>query len=140
VLYAMGRDRQLPGALARLHPRHNTPHVAMLASTAVSLAVALWLRDAMDQLAALVNFGALFGFALIHVCVMVHFAKSPKRNLVLHGLSPVLGIAVVGAILTGMNEAALVLGVVWLMLGLCWWRFRIVRLGLVSGEGSDPFA
>ncbi len=140
VLYAMGRDRQLPGALARLHPKYNTPHVAMLVSTAISLAVALWLRDAMDQLAAFVNFGALFGFALIHVCVMVHFARSPKRSWVLHGLSPVLGIAVVAAILTGMNHAALVLGVVWLVAGLCWWQFRIVRMGLVSAEGSDPFA
>ncbi|WP_428333115.1 APC family permease [Novosphingobium sp.] len=140
VLYAMGRDRQLPGALARLHPKYNTPHVAMLVSTAISLAVALWLRDAMDQLAAFVNFGALFGFALIHVCVMVHFARSPKRSWVLHGLSPVLGIAVVAAILTGMNHAALVLGVVWLVAGLCWWRFRIVGMGLVSADGSDPFA
>jgi len=88
-----------------------------------------------------VNFGALFGFALIHVCVMAHFARSPKRNLVLHAVSPVLGIAVVAAILTGMNHAALVLGLVWLVLGLGWWQFRIVRLGLVSSEaGSDPFA
>jgi len=141
VLYAMGRDRQLPGALARLHPRHNTPHVAMLASTAVSLAVALWLRDAMDQLAAFVNFGALFGFALIHVCVMVHFARSPKRNVLFHIVSPVLGIGVVGAILSGMNHAALVLGVLWLVGGLCWWRFHIVRLGLVSSDiAGDPFA
>jgi amino acid transporter len=141
VLYAMGRDRQLPAVLARLHARHNTPHVAMLVSTAISVAVALWLRDAMDQLAALVNFGALFGFALIHVCVMVHFARSPKRNVVLHLVSPVLGVAVVAAILTGMSKAALVLGVVWLVLGLCWWRLRIVRLGLVSGlGGTDPFA
>ena len=140
VLYAMGRDRQLPAALARLHPRYNTPHVAMLVSTGVSVVVALWLRDAMDQLAAFVNFGALFGFALIHVCVLVHFARSPKRNAGLHVVSPVLGIAVVAAILTGMNHAALVLGVVWLVLGLCWWRFRIVRLGLVSRDGKiDPF-
>lgn len=141
VLYAMGRDRQLPGALARLHPRHNTPHVAMLASTAVSLAVALWLRDAMDQLAAFVNFGALFGFALIHVCVMVRFAKSGRRNVLFHVVSPVSGIGVVAAILSGMNHAALVLGGVWLIAGLCWWRFRIVRLGRVAtGETSDPFA
>ena len=37
VLYAMGRDRQLPAVLARLHARHNTPHVAMMVSTAISL-------------------------------------------------------------------------------------------------------
>jgi amino acid transporter len=141
VLYAMARDRQLPSALARLHPRHNTPHVAMLASTAVSLVVALWLREAMDQLAAFVNFGALFGFALIHVCVMVHFARLPQRNLITHMVSPLLGIMVVLAILSGMNHAALVLGSVWLVAGLAWWRLRIVRLGLVAPETAmDPFA
>jgi amino acid transporter len=141
VLYAMARDRQLPGALARLHPRYNTPHIAMLASTAVSLAVALWLREAMDQLAAFVNFGALFGFALIHVCVMVHFARSVRRNWLIHVVSPLLGIGVVAAILSGMNHAALGLGSVWLVAGLAWWRFRIVRLGLVSTDtGTDPFA
>jgi amino acid transporter len=113
----------------------------MLASTAVSLAVALWLREAMDQLAAFVNFGALFGFALIHVCVMVHFARSVRRNWLIHVVSPLLGIGVVAAILSGMNHAALGLGSVWLVAGLAWWRFRIVRLGLVSTDtGTDPFA
>lgn len=129
VLYAMGRDRQLPGALARLHPRHNTPHVAMLVATAVSLVVALWLRDAMDRLAAFVNFGALFGFALLHVCVLVHFARKAQRSLLVHVASPVLGIAVVGAVLTGMNHAALALGAGWLVAGLVWYRVRIVPLG-----------
>ena len=109
-------------------------------STAVSLAVALWLRDAMDQLAAFVNFGALFGFALIHVCVMVHFARKTRRNLLVHVVSPVLGIGVVAAILSGMNHSALVLGVIWLVAGLCWWRLRIVPLGLIAASATDPFA
>ena len=141
VLYAMARDRQLPSGLARLHPRHNTPHVAMLASTAISVVVALWLRQAMDQLAAFVNFGALFGFALIHICVMVHFARTARRNWLTHVASPLLGIMVVVAILSNMNRSALVLGVVWLVVGLAWWRLRIVRLGLVTSDTTiDPFA
>lgn len=138
VLYAMGRDRQLPAALARVHPRHNTPHVAMLASTGVSLVVALWLRDAVDQLAAFVNFGALVGFALIHVCVLVHFARAPGRNLFAHRLSPVLGIGVVMAILAGMNHAALALGTIWLLIGLVWWWLVIARAGTVL-PAHDPF-
>ena len=141
VLYAMARDRQLPGALARLHPRHNTPHVAMLASTAVSVVVALWLRQAMDQLAAFVNFGALFGFALIHLCVMLHFAKGVRRNVIVHVVSPLLGIGVVVAILSDMNRSALILGAIWLVIGLAWWQFRIVPLGLAASAGEiDPFA
>ncbi|WP_226017521.1 APC family permease [Novosphingobium sp. FKTRR1] len=130
VLYAMGRDRQLPQALARLHPRHNTPHVAMLASTAVSLAVALVMRQQVEQLAAFVNFGALAGFTLLHVCVLVHFARHPdRRRVLLHVISPVLGIVVVGAVLAGMNGHALELGMVWFVAGLALWLLRVRHTG-----------
>lgn len=130
VLYAMARDRQLPQALARLHPRHNTPHVAMLASTAVSLTVALVLRQQVEQLAAFVNFGALAGFALLHVCVLAHFARRPdRRRLLPHVVSPVLGIVVVIAVLAGMNAHALTLGVVWFCAGLLLWWLRVRHTG-----------
>jgi amino acid transporter len=130
VLYAMGRDRQLPQALARLHPKHNTPHVAMLASTAVSLVVALAMRQQVEQLAAFVNFGALAGFTLLHVCVLAHFARHPQRRKVLpHVVSPVLGIAVVVAVLSGMNVHALVLGLVWFCAGLALWWLRVRHTG-----------
>jgi amino acid transporter len=36
VLYAMGRDRQLPHALARVHRKYGTPYVGMLVTTAIS--------------------------------------------------------------------------------------------------------
>lgn len=121
VLYAMGRDGQVPAVFARLHPRHNTPWVAMLATTALSLVVALAFRDALDFLATLVNFGALTGFALLHVCVFVHFRRHARRNLALHVASPMVGLAVIAVILTGMGAWALMLGTGWLVLGLGWW-------------------
>ena len=37
VVFAMGRDRQLPRALARVHPRYHTPYVGMLVTAALSL-------------------------------------------------------------------------------------------------------
>jgi amino acid transporter len=40
VLFAMGRDRQLPAILARVHPKYRTPYVGMLAAGTISLAVA----------------------------------------------------------------------------------------------------
>jgi len=137
VLYAMGRDGQLPGFLARLHPRHNTPHVAMIISTAISLAVALWMRGDMDRLASFVNFGALVGFAMLHVCVLVHFARRPEaRRWAWHGVSPVLGIAVVGAILWGMNGGALRLGLGWMVAGMVYWGVR--HWGRGSGHSGAP--
>lgn len=119
VLFAMGRDRQLPVAFAKLHPKHNTPYVAMLFATMLSLGVALIMRNDIDVLASFVNFGALSAFLLLHVSVLVQMAwrKRSKRYLV-HWLIPILGIVVVIAVLTGMDATALKVGSGWLLLGI----------------------
>ena len=41
VLYAMGRNGVLPRALARTHPRHLTPYVAIIAQSVFGLVLAL---------------------------------------------------------------------------------------------------
>jgi len=121
VLFAMGRDRQLPRVLATVHAKYNTPWVAMIAATGVSLVVALLMRNDMDHLASIVNFGALLGFMMLHACVFVHFAvrkKSPRWFE--HVVVPILGVAVVLAVLSGMSALAIKVGVIWLVCGLVW--------------------
>jgi len=118
VLYAMGRDHQLPRALGRVHPRYRTPHVAMLVSSAISLAIALLMRDRMDELATIVNFGALSGFFLLHVSVLALFARREQsRQWFTHWAVPVCGIAVVLAVFSGMSQMALKVGCTWLAIG-----------------------
>jgi amino acid transporter len=118
VLYAMGRDRQLPHALARLHPRYGTPHVAMLATAAISTAVALGMRNLLDELATIVNFGALSGFLLLHVSVLAHFGvRLRSRAWFVHWLVPLLGIGVVLTVFSGMSALAVKVGLAWLALG-----------------------
>jgi amino acid transporter len=41
LLFAMAQERQLPGALTAVHPRLHTPHVAVLFSSAIVLALTL---------------------------------------------------------------------------------------------------
>ncbi|QJX01090.1 APC family permease [Frigoriglobus tundricola] len=41
IVFAMGRDRVLPGVLGRVHPRWHSPHVAVCAQGAFTLAVGL---------------------------------------------------------------------------------------------------
>jgi amino acid transporter len=119
VLFAMARDRQLPAPLARIHRRYGTPYVGMLLTTAVSLTVALALRGRLDQLASIVNFGALTGFVLLHVSVIAHFGvRRRSRNWFTHWLVPLCGIAVVLAILSNMSHLALVVGAYWLAAGI----------------------
>ena len=73
VVFAMGRDRQLPSVLARIHPRYHTPYVGMLCTAVLSLAVALFMKNHLDDLASIVNFGALSGFLFLHVSVLACF-------------------------------------------------------------------
>ncbi|MBS0395915.1 MAG: APC family permease [Proteobacteria bacterium] len=121
VLFAMGRDRQLPSGLARVHARYHTPYVGMLATAAISLAVALAMRNMMDELATIVNFGALSGFLLLHVSVIVQFGlRGGSRQLFAHWLAPLAGIVVVGAVFSGMSRLATEVGLGWLAAGIVW--------------------
>jgi amino acid transporter len=42
ILFAMGERGELPGAFCRVHARFRTPHVAVIANSAVALALALY--------------------------------------------------------------------------------------------------
>ena len=118
VLFAMGRDRQLPQILARVHPKYRTPYVGMLTAAAISLAVALAMRNLVDTLASVVNFGALSGFLLLHISVLAKFAYGERsRNWLMHWFVPLTGIAVVLAVFTGMSRLAMELGIGWLIVG-----------------------
>jgi amino acid transporter len=119
VLYAMGRDRQLPHALARVHARYHTPYVGMLVTAAISLGVALAMRNMMDELATIVNFGALSGFVLLHLSVLAHFGvKGRSPQLFAHWIAPLAGIVVVGAVFSGMSALATEVGLGWLAIGV----------------------
>jgi len=118
VLFAMGRDRQLPQVLARVHARHRTPYVGMLVAAAISLVIALAMRNLVDELASIVNFGALSGFLLLHVSVLAKFAIGQRsRRWLLHWFVPLAGIAVVLAVFTGMSRLATTIGLAWLAVG-----------------------
>jgi amino acid transporter len=119
ILFAMGRDRQLPQAIARVHPKYGTPYVGMLVTGAVTLAVALAMRYRVDEIASLVNFGALSGFLLLHVSVLALFgARARAGQRLAHIVVPIVGAAVALAVMTGMSSLALTLGGVWLVAGL----------------------
>jgi amino acid transporter len=128
IMYAMGRDRQLPAVLAKIHPKHGTPYVGMVATTAISIAVALLMRYQMDELVSIVNFGALCGFLLLHVSVIAEFwVKRSSGRWIVHLAIPVLGIIVVLAVLSGMNSLAMMLGTVWLLAGLAYGMILVNR-------------
>jgi amino acid transporter len=119
VVFAMGRDRQLPRILARVHPRYHTPYVGMLVTAALSLAVALYMKSQLDDLASIVNFGALSGFLCLHISVLAYFGIQRRSAAwIRHWLVPICGIIVVLAVFSGMSALAVKVGSAWLVVGV----------------------
>jgi len=106
MLFAFGRDGFLPGALASVHPRYRTPHVAIVAQTAIVLALALFAR--FEQLAVAANVTAL----LVYAACCVAAAELRRRDVRSGGIPfrvpagaavPWLALAVIAWILSGLR-------------------------------------
>jgi len=122
LLFAMGRDGQLPTVLGRVHPRHGTPYVAMLLTSVVALVVALAGVDHADELSSMINFGALGGFALLHLSVLRYFGRQEVQvSIVRHRIVPAIGLLIAAALLWSLSDMALKVGVGWLVAGLVYW-------------------
>lgn len=143
VLCAMGRDGQIPRFFAKTHPRYHTPWVAMTLATVLFTAIAVIFSDQIDVLASIVNFGALTGFIILHLCVIVHFLiRRRSKRLILHGLGPLIGIVSVLLVLSGMSDLAMKLGIGWIAGGLVYglalkWRKRMVPLSIAAQEFNE---
>ena len=119
ILYAMARDGKLPRVLARVHPRYQTPYVSTLVVAGVSLLVGMAFENRADDLSRIVNFGALSGFLLLHLSVIVHFfVRGRSRNWLRHLLMPLGGLVVIGYVLYEMDSSAKIMGGVWIAAGI----------------------
>src|SRR5262249_32878683 len=105
ILYAMARDGKLPAVLARVHPRFKTPHVSTLVVAAISLVVGLSFAAHVDDLAKIVNFGALASFVLLHLSVVNHyFLRQKSGEWFRHLLFPLIGMSIIVFVLYEMDR------------------------------------
>ncbi|MEU6677412.1 APC family permease [Streptomyces sp. NPDC046925] len=122
LLFAMARDRRLPGALSRTDA--GTPRLALLCAAVVTLVAAVWAArrdDGMDHLVSVVNVGALTAFVLLHASVVGWFAVQKRGGAVSwwrHILVPLLGAAITIAVIVEAAGSAQVVGLVWFVVGL----------------------
>lgn len=122
LLYAMARDRQLPGFLSRVHRTRKVPVNATLLVAAVSLALGIGMSlraDGITLLSSLVNFGAMTAFLVLHVTVVVHYViRRASRRWWVHLAAPVIGFVILGHVVFNAKVAAQTLGFVWLGVGV----------------------
>ena len=128
ILFAMARDGKLPAILAKVHPRYKTPYVSTLAVALVSLLVGLFFAGHVDDLAQIVNFGALSGFVLLHLSVVNHyFHRRRSGDWLRHLVFPLTGLAIIVYVLYEMDRAAKLLGACWIAIGALYYFVLAVR-------------
>jgi basic amino acid/polyamine antiporter, APA family len=121
VLFAMSRDRLLPGWLSGVHPRYGTPWRISIITGVVVAAIATFVPLA--TLADMVNIGTLFAFVLVSLGVIVLRRTQPDLPRAFRTpavpLVPIL--AVIACVFLMLNLGS-----------LTWWRFVVwMALGFV---------
>lgn len=117
LLYSMSRDGQLPRFLQTLNHRQ-VPRNAIILVSVLSAVLVVFFVGQLDLISSLVNFGALFGFMMLHVSVVVYFmGKKKSKNFLMHLVVPIIGFLIIGYVLWNANVEAKVGGIVWLAVG-----------------------
>jgi amino acid transporter len=119
LLFSMARDRNLPRMLSRIHPIRKVPDRAILLVAALHLGLGVAVARHFELLASLVSFGALTGFLMLHLSVVVHFMWRQNSNRWLrHLLAPVIGFTIIAFVLLNMSAQAKAAGTAWLLIGI----------------------
>ena len=107
MLFAFGRDGFLPRAVARVHPRFRTPYVAIMAQGII--VIALSLSGSFERLAIIANGSVLLVYAACVAAVLelrrrdVRLAGERPFRAPLRGVVPILALAVIGWLLSGLE-------------------------------------
>lgn len=131
LIHAMGKDRILPGSfyLTKIHPKYNTPYIAVIATTFISLLVGSFVD--LNVILVLITFGALTSFMALNLAVIYYFFfKRKKRDikgLFFYLLFPLLGFAVCAMVWISFDKLTYILGFIWMLVG--------VLIGAIKSKG-----
>jgi len=137
VAFAMGRERQLPGILGRLHHRYGTPFVAIMASAVVMLVAVLVVP--IRTVGNLASLFSLLGFVVVNLAVIRLRRQQPDLNrpfeIPYYPLPPALGI--VFNLLLGLfiDPQSWVLAMAWLVVGAAVY-YLLLRRGHQPSPGA----
>lgn len=119
ILLTMGRDGVLPRGLAYVHPRFQTPVIALALVAVVALLSTVL---TIEQAVVMINFGALVAFSMVNLSVIKHYLIDRKEvsvgSIFRHGLIPALGFVVTAFLWTQLSGPAFIVGFVWLGAGI----------------------
>lgn len=134
VTFAMARDRLLPGALARTHPRYGTPsRITILIGVLVAILAGV---TPIATAAELVNIGTLFAFMLVSAGVLLLRRSEPERPRPFRTpgvpLVPILAIILSAVLIVTLEPLTWLRFLVWMIIGLVVYFFYSRKASLVG--------
>lgn len=143
LTYSMGQYRQLPDKLRTLHPRFRTPYIAILLFGAI--ACLTMLPGQADFLGQMYAFGAMLSFTIAHLSVIALRMRKPDaerpwrgpgqlqirgRSVPLFAVFGGVGTALAWVVVTVLNTTTLIVGFIWLAIGIATYVIYRRTLGL----------
>ena len=137
ITYVMGRDREMPGVLGLLHGKYATPHGGIWILTGLSALLGIYGVHNVDNLTQITlasNTGTFLVYGLSCLITIIAFASRHDKHLFKHFFVPGLGLLMNISELLGIiylsikaggstqtdTVKALVVVVLWIILGLIW--------------------
>jgi APA family basic amino acid/polyamine antiporter len=120
IFFSMSRDRLLPAAVSKVHPRFGTPYVTTIITGIVVAAVAGF--TPINAVAEMTSIGTLFAFVVVCCAVVMLRVKRPDARrpfrVPLGFLFPVLGVLSCLYLMLSLPAITWVRFLVWLDLGM----------------------
>jgi amino acid transporter len=98
IMFSLGRDGLLPKALGRTHPKHKTPHIAIIVYSIATLVIGLIAGAIWGPMAAFGNLGYLSSLGILPIFIATNVAlpvfirrRHPAEfSVVFHAVFPAL--------------------------------------------------
>jgi APA family basic amino acid/polyamine antiporter len=139
ALFAMARQRVIPGAFARISGQGIPVTAVAVTGTAIG-AIVLFTGGSLDWLASIFNFGTLVTFLFINLSLLRLRRTMPEAGrgfrVPLYPLTPILGVASCLLLSFYLSTNALLVGFGWIALGLLAYAVNRKRNRDLPGAGS----
>jgi len=113
-----------------VHPVRKVPERAVFLVAAVTLVLGTFMLERLELLTSMVSFGALIGFLLLHISVLVHFRREGSPNWFRHIAVPLIGLAIIIYVLWNAEANAKLAGGLWLTAGALYY----IMLKMIRGR------
>jgi len=128
VAYALSRDGYFPKALLRIHPKFNTPHVAVVIGSVFTAVLAA--TGVINFVGYATDFGFIIGFALVNLSLIKLRKEKPLLDrpfkTPFYPFTPIAGIVTSLFLLIFIDPGVLSLGIVLSVLAVLAYYIRMV--------------